>query len=115
MTCGIGHGGAVGKPGSPTSLNPTSNGDGKGGIADTPSVSCSALLSGTLAKGKILDLDAVDVAARRSTRSGSSGPSHESTPPHHPRNRFAPMAENELERFLLQPWSDDFVGKINTV
>ncbi|CAM9393438.1 unnamed protein product, partial [Hapterophycus canaliculatus] len=105
MESGIGHDdGRDGKSDSNAPLNPSFTGDGNRSrnFVDASQASCFSLLSTTPAAGEILNLEAVAVAAKRSTRGGSSSSSHASPLHRHPRNRFAPMTENELETFLPQ-------------
>ncbi|CAM9201730.1 unnamed protein product [Ectocarpus sp. 4 AP-2014] len=59
--------------------------------------------SGVATGGGILDLEAVtEAAGRLNGTGGHNSPSLVNRVPHNPRNRFAPMAESEVARFLQQ-------------
>ena len=79
-------------------------------LASTRSSSCPALAA---APAGILDLEAITAAAGRLNScgggSGGAGLHPENVEHHHPRNRFAPMVESEVERFLMQSWKNDYV------
>eukprot|EP00752_Nemacystus_decipiens_P003563 g3286.t1 len=96
---------------SPDGGGRTGGTGGGNNLAATRSSSCPALATGTTG---ILDLEAVTAAAATARLNGSGGGSGGSgVPPknlahHHPRNRFAPMVDSEVERFLLQSWKNDY-------
>lgn len=113
---GGGGGGGAGSRRSAGTASPNQYVGGEGAFAGnnleaTRSSSCSALPT---APAGVLDLEAINTAAGRLNGStgggrGGSGVHLENLAQHHPRNRFAPMAEGEVERFLLQSWKNGYV------
>ncbi|CAM9752234.1 unnamed protein product [Ectocarpus sp. 6 AP-2014] len=75
-------------------LSPNVNGEGRKGS--------NRRESGVATGGGILDLEAVTEAAGRLNGTGGHCPSLVNRVPHNPRNRFAPMVESEVARFLQQ-------------
>lgn len=112
-----GGGGVVGGVGGGGGGVGGGGGDGGGGGGRVAAVTASCLSpnvngagrkgsnrreSGVATGGGILDLEAVTEAAGRLNGTGGHSPSLVNRVPHNPRNRFAPMAESEVARFLQQ-------------
>ncbi|CAN0305623.1 unnamed protein product [Ectocarpus sp. 12 AP-2014] len=93
---GGGGGGGGGRVAAVTAscLSPNVNGEGRKGS--------NRWESGVATGGGVLDLEAVAEAAGRLNGTGGHSPSSVNRVPHNPRNRFAPMAESEVARFLQQ-------------
>ncbi|CAN0524737.1 unnamed protein product, partial [Ectocarpus sp. 8 AP-2014] len=97
VTGGGGGGGGVGgviAAVTASCLSPNVNGEGRKGS--------NRRESGVATGGGILDLEAVTEVAGRLNGTGGHSPSLVNRVPHNPRNRFAPMAESEVARFLRQ-------------
>ncbi|CAB1112565.1 unnamed protein product [Ectocarpus sp. CCAP 1310/34] len=93
---GVDVGGGGGRVAAVTAscLSPNVNGVGRKGT--------NRRESGEATGGGILDLQAVTEAAGRLNGTGRHSPSLVNRMPNNPRNRFAPMAESEVARFLKQ-------------